>query len=75
MTSGHYQLYWKKLKTHVVFIHSDKDTWVPIENIAFGKKIMTNAKSIYSDTLYGAGHQIPWERFDEVKKALLNLPY
>ncbi len=64
-----------KIKTHVVFIHGDKDTWVPIENIAFGKKVMTNAKSIYSDTLHGAGHQIPWERFDEVKKALLNLPY
>jgi hypothetical protein len=47
------------ITTHVVFVHGDKDTWVPIENIAFAKKMMVNAPSITVDTLFEADHQIP----------------
>lgn len=63
----------KNIACNVLFVHGDKDTWVPIENIAYGKKMMINAKSIASDTLYGAGHNIPWERTAEFKKILMNL--
>jgi pimeloyl-ACP methyl ester carboxylesterase len=61
-----------KITCPVIFIHGDKDNWVPIENIAFGKKMMTNA-TVTSDTLFGANHFIPWKRMDEVKSVLLQL--
>jgi pimeloyl-ACP methyl ester carboxylesterase len=61
------------ITTHVVFVHGDKDTWVPIENIAFAKKMMVNAPSITVDTLFEADHHIPWKKMEEVKNILLNL--
>jgi pimeloyl-ACP methyl ester carboxylesterase len=63
----------KNITCNVLFVHGDKDTWVPIGNIAYGKKMMVHAKSITADTLFGAGHNIPWERTDEFKKILLGL--
>jgi pimeloyl-ACP methyl ester carboxylesterase len=63
----------KHITCNVLFVHGDKDTWVPIGNIAYGKKMMINARSISADTLFGAGHQIPWERTKELKENLLNL--
>lgn len=63
----------KKITCPVLFIHGDKDTWVPIQNIAFGKRMMINAKSIMADTLHGADHQIPWKRRDEMRDILLQL--
>jgi pimeloyl-ACP methyl ester carboxylesterase len=63
----------KNITCDVLFVHGDKDTWVPIENIAYGKKMMIHAKSIAADTLFGAGHNIPWERTAEFKNILLGL--
>jgi pimeloyl-ACP methyl ester carboxylesterase len=63
----------KNISCDVLFVHGDKDTWVPIENIAYGKKMMIHAKSITADTLHGADHQVPWKRHDELKKIFLNL--
>ena len=63
----------KKITCNVLFVHGDKDSWVPIENIAFGKKMMINANKILSDTIKGADHQIPWKNFDEFKNILLKL--
>jgi pimeloyl-ACP methyl ester carboxylesterase len=63
----------KKITCHVLFVYGDKDTWVPIENIDYGKKMMIHAKSIAADTLFAAGHNIPWERTAEFKKILLGL--
>ncbi len=57
----------------VHFVHGDKDTWVPIENIAFGKRNMIHAASIKADTLWGADHHIPWKRREAVLNILLNL--
>ncbi len=59
--------------TDVVFIHGDKDSWVPIENVAFGIQKMKQAKSVRSDTLNGAGHLLPFKHFTAVKEALLHL--
>jgi pimeloyl-ACP methyl ester carboxylesterase len=62
-----------KITTSVVFIHGDKDTWVPIENVAYAKKMMVNASSVRVDTIKGAGHNFPWNRQKEFKKILLAL--
>ncbi len=62
-----------KITCKVLFVHGDKDTWVPIKNIAYGKKMMVNAASIQADTLHGADHQIPWKNRDELKAILLGL--
>jgi pimeloyl-ACP methyl ester carboxylesterase len=63
----------EKITCHVLFVHGDKDTWVPIENIAYGKKMMIYAASISADTLHGADHQIPWKNKDAFRDILLGL--
>jgi len=63
----------KKITCNILFVHGDKDTWVPIENVAYGKKMMVNATSINVDTLHGADHQIPWKNREELKQILLGL--
>jgi pimeloyl-ACP methyl ester carboxylesterase len=63
----------QKSSCNVHFIHGDKDTWVPIKNIAYGSKMMVNAATIKSDTLKGADHQIPWKNKDVFRDILLGL--
>jgi pimeloyl-ACP methyl ester carboxylesterase len=63
----------KKVTCNVHFIHGSKDTWVPIENVAYGTKMLINAKSITSDTLFGADHLIPWKNQKEFTSLLLKL--
>ena len=63
----------KKVVCTVHFIHGTKDTWVPIENVRFGKQMMTNAKAITVDTIAGGGHQLPWKNKDDITKVLLQL--
>jgi len=62
-----------KITCEVHFIHGAKDTWVPIQNIAYGKKMMLNAKRISVDTIDDADHQIPWKNRDRIIKLLLSL--
>ena len=62
-----------KITCKVIFVHGDKDTWVPIENVGYGSKMMTNASSIISDTIKNADHQVPWKNRDELKAILLKL--
>ncbi len=62
-----------KITCKVLFVHGDKDNWVPIENIAYGQRMLVNAASVSADTLAGAGHNFPWDRREEFKNILLNL--
>jgi pimeloyl-ACP methyl ester carboxylesterase len=62
-----------KITCNILFVHGDKDTWVPIKNIAYGKKMMINAASISADTLRGADHQIPWKNKQALTDILLGL--
>ena len=61
------------IRCSVHFIHGDKDTWVPIANISYGMEKLVNAKSITVDTLFGAGHQIPWSNQQQFRDILLGL--
>jgi len=63
----------KNIRSNILFVHGDKDTWVPIENIAYGKKMMVNAASISADTIRGADHQIPWKNREALRDILLGL--
>ena len=63
----------KKITCNVHFIHGDADTWVPIQNIAYGKIMMVNAKTIVADTIPGANHMIPWNHKKEITDILLKL--
>jgi pimeloyl-ACP methyl ester carboxylesterase len=63
----------KNITCPVLFVHGDKDTWVPVQNIAFGKKMLVNAASVTADTLRGADHQIPWKNREALKQILLQL--
>ena len=63
----------KNIKCNILFVHGDKDTWVPIENIAYGKKMMFNAASLSADTIHGADHQIPWKNREVLRDILLGL--
>jgi pimeloyl-ACP methyl ester carboxylesterase len=67
------QKQFEKIICTVYFIHGAKDTWVPIENIAYGKKMMVNAKTNTADTIAGAAHQIPWQNKDRVLQLLYKL--
>ena len=62
-----------KIRCKVYFIHGDKDDWVPIKNVAYGMKMLINAKSVTADTIFGADHQIPWKNKSEFTKLLLNI--
>ncbi|MBC7890154.1 MAG: alpha/beta hydrolase [Ferruginibacter sp.] len=61
------------VNAEVIFIHGDKDNWVPIGNVQYGMEKMTHAASIQTDTLKGEGHLVPWKRFEDIKVILLNL--
>lgn len=63
----------KKITCKVHFIHGTNDTWVPIENISYGTKMLINAKSVTADTILGADHQIPWKNKKEFTSILLKL--
>lgn len=63
----------KNISCNVFFIHGDNDKTVPVENVAYGKRMMTNARSIKIDTLHTNDHMIPMSHFTEVKNILLGL--
>jgi dipeptidyl aminopeptidase/acylaminoacyl peptidase len=54
----------------VQFIHGDKDSWVPIQNVGYGIEKMIHAKSNESDTIFGGIHQLPWFSKDEFTELL-----
>ncbi len=63
----------KKVTCKVNFIHGDQDTWVPIENVAYGRKMLVNAQSVSVDTIASAGHLIPWKNKKDFVQLLLHL--
>ena len=63
----------EKIYCPVIFIHGQKDTWVPPGNVAYGKKMLVNAAGIAEIFFPDGNHFIPWTKMNEIKKTLLNL--
>ena len=66
---------WEKITCPVWIIHGDKDTFVPVGNVEYTKKKLTNAKSVEVKILPGARHFIPWEQYEDIKEVLMKLPF
>ncbi len=61
------------IKTEVIFIHGDQDSWVPIGNVQYGMEKMTNAISVQSIVLKGEGHLIQMKRPNDIIAVFLKL--
>lgn len=61
------------LKMPVTFIHGDKDKFVTVKNVDYGKKKLANNSNVKIIIIPGAGHFIPWEHFGLIKTHLLTL--
>ena len=61
------------IDAEVIFLHGDKDKWVPIENVAYGLTKMINAKSKVTDTIHDAGHMIQLTDKQRIIKVLTAL--
>lgn len=57
----------------VYFIHGDNDTWVPVENVAYAKKLLVNTNTIGELIIPGGNHFIPWTKYGEIKNVLIGL--
>lgn len=63
----------KKINCAVIILHGDKDELVPVGNVEYTKKMLTNASSISVTIFPGENHFIPWARFNEIKEVLMQL--
>jgi pimeloyl-ACP methyl ester carboxylesterase len=64
---------WEKISCPVWILHGDKDTYVPVANVDYARKKLTNAKSVEIRILPGAEHFITHERYEDVKDVLMKL--
>jgi pimeloyl-ACP methyl ester carboxylesterase len=62
-----------KITSEVTIIHGTNDPLVPYSNVSFMVREFKNAKSIDVITIENANHFIPWEHFEKIRKALLDL--
>jgi pimeloyl-ACP methyl ester carboxylesterase len=62
-----------KITCPVYFIHGAMDTWVPPENVTYGKNLLIHAPSVDITMIPGANHFIPWTKFNEIRSVLLKL--
>jgi pimeloyl-ACP methyl ester carboxylesterase len=63
----------KNITSNVTVIHGTKDQLVPYSNMAFIQKEFSNAKTIHAISIENANHFIPWEHYDVIRDALLDL--
>lgn len=62
-----------RIKMPVTFIHGDKDKFVTVKNVDYGKMKLVNNSQVKVIIITGAGHFIPWEHFDTIRGHLLTL--
>ncbi len=61
------------LQMPVTFIHGDKDKFVTVKNVDYGRKKLVHNPQLKIIIIPGAGHFIPWEHFDIIRNHLLTL--
>jgi pimeloyl-ACP methyl ester carboxylesterase len=61
------------VKAKVYIVHGSKDTFVPPGNAVYAAKKLVNAASVETTIIPGAGHFIPWQHYDTIKKVLMKL--
>lgn len=61
------------LQMPVTFIHGDKDKFVTVKNVNYGKRKLAHNPQLKVIIIAGAGHFIPWEHFDIIRRHLLTL--
>ncbi|MGB4845590.1 MAG: alpha/beta hydrolase [Ferruginibacter sp.] len=59
------------LQMPITFIHGDADKFVTVKNVAYGKEKLQHNPNVKFIIIPGAGHFIPWEHYDIIKKHLL----
>ena len=57
----------------VYFIHGAADTWVPVENVKYARKLLVNTNTIGELIIPGGNHFIPWTKYAEIKNVLIGL--
>jgi pimeloyl-ACP methyl ester carboxylesterase len=63
----------KKIVCPVFILHGDKDELVPVGNVEYAKKMLTNASSVSVTIFPDENHFIPWTRYKEIKDILVHL--
>lgn len=63
----------QKIKCKVVIVHGMKDNMVPPANAVYAEDYLIHASDVSKVILSDANHFIPWTRYKEVKKVLLDL--
>lgn len=64
---------YESIKIPVTFIHGDKDKFVTVKNVEYGKKKLANNPDVKAIIIPGANHFIPWEHFGLIRTHLLSL--
>lgn len=57
----------------VTFIHGDKDKFVTVKNVEYGKGKLKHNPHVKVIIIPGAGHFIPWEHYGLIREHLLSL--
>jgi len=57
----------------VTFIHGDKDKFVTVKNVEYGKGKLKHNPHVKVIIIPGAGHFIPWEHYGLIRQHLLTL--
>ena len=69
----HIDTMYAALTMPVTFIHGDKDKFVTVKNVEYGKKKLANNPNVKVIIIPGANHFIPWEHFGLIRTHLLSL--
>lgn len=63
---------WNQIECPVVFVHGEKDSFVPVDNVDFGQRNLAKARvTIIRDE--EANHFIPWNKPELIRQAILEL--